>query len=327
MAYTYFGSPFDSYENNEQMSETDDIFNFYEEENKKCILKMINVLKDKVIKSNNKELNIEVGVTIVHSICSLKCDICQDFPNQDVHLWYLLRIKTRDTTVVYVDLCYDRTYEDWNDYLENNTLPKGFLFYPQSGIYEEENYLSQNLTPPSRTGNKILSGIDLFGDLTNLVSGVLLAGGMVFPIMAPVLIPTAATIGTCSAWSIGRQVSKLNNLNKHNQSLVGKDACKHWMTLGISTLGVITAPLNAGVRTLELGTSTVMTTNFGKALSIIQKGSAITQCSLDVIRLTIRVINKDLSFKDLYSLRLDVFVVMGLLLPVSRILQIVEVRL
>lgn len=334
MAYTFYGFPFNEVtaeENNDGVqheinSMNDNIFDYYKEDEKQKIIDMIKIINEKVIKKNVDR--IHVGSTIIHSICKMKCNVCQDFPTKDIHQWFLLRVKLDSQKVAYIDLLHGRTYKNWNDYIENNTLPKGYMFYPQSGFYEESAYLIQNLTPPSRKSEKILSSFDLVGKVATFASGILLGSSFIFPIMAPVLLPTAVTCGSFSAWEVGRQISKLSDLGGHNESLVGKKAVNEWTNLAIATLGVITAPLNATIRTLELSNSAIMASKMGKSLSILQKGACITQCSLEVIRLTANVMNKNkkVTLKDIIGLRLDLFIVTGSLLSIKYIQGLIEVR-
>lgn len=323
MAYTYFGYPFDE---DDEIDETnDDLFSYYSNETKKIISDMCDTIKNKIIKQNIS--HIEVGITITHSFCLNKCPVCHCFPAQDIHQWYLVRIKLNNSEVCYIDLHQSRTYKNWNDYIQNNSLPKGIMFYPQSGFYEESHYLSKNVTPASRTSKKILNSLDLVGKAATFSSSILLASGLVFPVMAPVLLPASITIGSLSAYEAGRQISKLTDLSQHNQSLVGKEANKLWFDLGISALGVVTAPMTTALRSLQLSESAVMATRLGKSLTILQKSICITQCSLEMLRFTISVKKKSkFTLEDIMTLRLDLFVVLGSLLPISIIQDLIVVR-
>lgn len=333
MAYNYFGSPFEALENEEEINKYDEncdsIFGYYKKEVQMCVLNMVKVIKDNFTDSTpTMYQNIEVGFTLTHSICKDQCDICHKFPEQDVHQWYLLRIKYDSNKVGYIDLNHERTYKNWKDYIKNNTLPKGYIFYPESGYYEEANFLFKNITPLLRAQEKVITKVDLVGKIANFASAIVLGCGMIFPIMAPVLIPSGIASGSLSAYDACRQICKLTDMVRHNQPLIGKAAADCWRDLAISVLGVITAPLNSVTKTLELGNSTIMATKLGKSLSIIQKSACITQCSLEVFRFAVIVMDKktNLSWKNLIELRLDIFVVVGTLFPIIYIQQIVEVR-
>lgn len=326
MAHIYFKS---SFNNDEKISENIDdahIFEYYRDEEKQCILDMYKIIIENVIQ--RRYSNIEVGVTISHSICKMKCEVCQNFPYKDIHQWYLIRLKLNHVDVSYIDLVHGRTYKSWEDYIENNTLPKGYMFYPESGYYEEKHYLFQNLTPPSRKTEKILSCLDLVGTVANFASGILLTGGSIFTVMSPTFIPLSLTITSFSAYDAGRQLAKLRDISQHNQSLVGTKSVEHWINLTISALGVITAPINVVLRSLEITKAVVLTSDLGKSLSVVQKGVCITQFSLEIVRLTVNIINNSVqvSITDLMALRLDLFIVIGSLLPINYIQDILEVR-
>lgn len=322
MAYTYFGYPF--IENEEINESNDDLFSYYSNEIKELITDMCDIIKTKMIKQCDS--NIEVGITITHSVCAIKCDVCNNFPDQDVHQWYLIRIKLNNLNVSCIDLHHGRTYNNFEDYINNNSLPKGILFCSVSGYYEESDYLSSYLTPPSKTSEKILSGLDIFGKAATFSSSILLASGLVFPVMAPVLIPASITIGSISAYDAGRHIYKLADLSQHNQSLISKKASKIWFDLGISTLSVVTAPMTTALKTLQLSESALMASRLGKSLTILQSSVCITQCSLEVIRLSMIIKQEKLTMRDLMSLRLDLFIVIGSVLPITFFQNIMEVR-
>jgi len=322
MAYTYYGSPFSSSEDNE-ISTNDDIFEYYKAEEKLHILTMVKVIKQNIIKKNVS--NLDVGTTFTHSICKMKCDVCHNFPDKDIHQWRLLRIKLDNTDVVYIDLYYERTYRDWSDYKDNNTLPQGFMFYPESGYYEESKYLIQNLTPCSRKKERILSSVDLVGRASTFVSGILLTGGLLFPIMAPVLLPASFVAGSFSLWDFGRQVNILTDIVQHDQPLFSKNTAEHWSNLAIAALGLITAPMNATLKTLQLTKSEFLATNIGKSLCLVQKGTCIVQCSFEFFRFFVKINDGKFTLKDVMLFRLDLFVVLGFLLPIFEIENILKV--
>lgn len=321
MAYTYFGSPFSASEISEITN--NDIFEYYKSEEKLCILDMVKIIKQNIFQ--NSVSNIDVGFTFTYSICKMNCDICHNFPDQDVHEWRLLRVKLDYTNVVYIDLHHKRTYRDWNDYKDNNILPKGFMFFPELGYYDESKYLLQDLTPQSRKNETILSYIDLIGHATGFTSGILIAGGMLFPVMAPVLIPASIAAGSCSLWDIGRQLRNLADIVQHNQSLFSIDTTEHWCNLAIAALGLITAPMNAGLKTIKSSKPAFFTTNIGKSLCLIQRGTCIAQCSFEFLRFFMKINSDKFTLKDVMLFRLDLFVVLGVLLPIIEIEEILKV--
>lgn len=324
-AYTYFGSPIPVVEITDSLLESNDIFNLYNQEEKTFIINMIKIIKKNIIKHKNENSEIQVGITITHSVCINKCDYCQHFPEQDIHKWYLLRIQTGNNQVVYIDFQHERTYKNWDDYLENNTLPEGYMFFPLSGYYNEENNLASNLTPPSRISNKIIRNVDLVGKLVNSASSALLASAWLFPVLTPVIIPSAVSVAACSVYSTGRQVSKLSDISEHNESLVSSKACKVWLELIVSSLGIISAPMNT---TCQLSKSALLTSNLEKTLFAIKKGVFITQSSLELFQLGWRFKdeNYQMSFQDFLTIRLDLLLVLGKLVPLNFICILFTVR-
>lgn len=325
IAHSYYGSPKIEDDEFNIGNSSDKIFMHYKKKDKTCVLNIIKKIQNNFMEPYVNK--IDVGFTLVHSICKNKCNVCHNFPDQDIHQWLLLRIKLNSKKVIYIDLYHNRTYRDWNDYIKNNTLPNGYMFYPESGFYDEAKYLSQNITPSSSLKNKILSCIDVFGTSAMFSSCIVLSVGTVFPIMAPILIGSAATVVSASVWDIGRQICRLSDMGSHNQSLLSSQASRYWLNLSLSVLGVITAPVNATVRTMEMANSAILSTKYGKSLLIFQKGACLSQCSLELIRIfTNFKYNDKITFSDFLSFRLDLFVVTGTLFPMRYIQVLFKVR-
>jgi len=308
---------------NNEICTNGDLFENYISEIKLCILDMVSIINNNIIKKHVPY--IEVGFTFTHSICKKECDVCHQFPNKDVHEWRLLRIKLENTNVAYVDLHHKRTYKDWNDYKDNNNLPEGYLFFPEFGFYDEAKYLIQDLTPCSKEIETIVNTIDLVGRVTNFTSGILMCGGLLFPIMSPVVIPMSLVSSTCSLWDFGRQIHHLTDIFQHNQSLFDKNSSEYWCNLMIATLGVITAPMIGIIKKLEMTNVAFMRGNIGKSLSLIQKGACVMQSSFEVVRIFTKINDSQFTLMDIMLLRLDLFLVLGSLLPIFEIEEILKV--
>lgn len=320
MAYVYFGSPNTECENT---NGPDDLFSCYTVEEAAHISNIIDNVNNNIIKSKK---TIEVGITFTHSICKNICEVCWDFPNKSIHQWCLFRIKLNDD-ITYIDPHHIRTYESWSDYLNSNNLPKGIMFYPELGCYDESKLLIRSITPASRTFAQVLDDIDLFGNVMNFISGVFIAGGLMFPMLAPVVIPSAVVSASSSIYSATRSVSKITDLVQHNEPLSSTKGYHHIMDLGISILGTVTA-LGNGMRVVsEFKSSALVLNNFRRSLSTINAGACILQCTMEVVTLSLRIINKNkLTIRDFITLRLDLFVAIGILWPIQRIINVFEVR-
>ncbi|XP_050441976.1 uncharacterized protein LOC126846517 isoform X2 [Adelges cooleyi] len=334
IAYTYLGSPF---QNNDEINEellesingSSELFNQYTDNQKQHILKISRTIKNVIVKDQCDSITIDVGKTIVFYICKEKYENWKIFFEKDIQQSDILRIRINKSQTFYYDLKANRLYKSWGKYLENNTLPEGYMFYPMSGIYNEACYLQRKLTPSSNVTKKILNGLDVVGKVSSVTSCALLVGGIFVPVMAPVLLPAAAVAAGSSAWDAGRQINSLVDRGQHNQSLSDAEAGKHWLNLTISTLGVITAPLTAGVKTLELSGSSIIASKFGKPLLMLKNGACITQCSLNIIGITSDVVysvkKKKLWLKMLSYLQLDLFDVTGKWMSWSTVKNIFDI--
>lgn len=327
MAYTYFGYPDTTINTN---SEEPNIFKLYKNDEQVCIMDMCKIIdyKLKKIAQNHNNLKhlkeveeIQVGITMVHSTCKSKCEVCKSQEEPYAHTWYLLRIK-KNKNEIYVDLSHKRTYKDFNDYIENNELPSGLMFFPKSGIYDECNYLESKLTPPSRTKGFVLNSLDKISKWLSGSAGLILGAGMFLPILPSMLLTSSAVIVTSACgYDICRKASRLTNFVRHDRSLVSGEAMNHWLDLAISVMGTITAPLSAIEKRMGLE-------GYRRSLTFLQKGVYVAQVSLEVIRCSWKILNdgKRITVKDIISLRLDLFIVVGSLLPISFVREVLEVR-
>jgi len=268
---------------------------------------------------------------MVHSICKKKCDSCQSFPNKDIHKWLLLRLKLISDKLIFIDFQNSRTYTGWNEYMENNNLPAGFMFFPKSGFYDASKTLYQNITPASKTTETVLKTADIISYVSGCVGGIILACGSIFLVGTPVgigLTVMASTVTTVSSsYQFGRSVQKLIDMFKHDLTKSVTNSCKRWIDLVISAIGVIVAPLHAFAAIACEVNSTIQSTQ--KTLTIFRKTACITQCTLEVFRATLDFIdnNYKITLESMLKLRLDVFIVTGSLMAPSYIADILKVRI
>lgn len=320
MAYSYFGNP--NIQND--IEDDTDIFELYKENEKECIIDMFEIIKRRIIKRASK---VMVGITMVHSICKENCKYCYSGKKMLTHVWLLLRIKN-EQSVVYIDVYHMRTYKDFNDYVQNNELPPGFMYFPKSGMYEEKEYLLTELTPPSRKVESVMSTLDSVGTIINFAGGAVITAGLFYTVATPILISTSIAAATACTYDVYRQTRSLSRINEHNGSLLCRQSIEHWLNLGISLLGTVTAPLGAASRVIETqGLKAGKIFKFGRSFNPFQKGLYITQQSLEIIRFFVKVINKkEVTIKNLLELRLDLFVVTGFLQPINHVRKIISVR-
>lgn len=306
---------------------SEDIFKFYKKEIQKKILNMEKVLKEKFIEPSINN-NIEVGITMVHSICKNKCqklpNTCQDFPNKDIHSWKLIRLNAINNKCIFVDFLQNRTYDDWDQYLEKNDLPEGFMFYPISGFYDASKELHQTITPASKISEKVLKFGDKIADISCYSSGIILSCGLIFPLAVPIILVTAGTSILSASYTVYRQINRLVDMYRYNNQL-GVECLKHWIELAIAAIGVIAAPFHTLAAISQEVNSVFMTT--GKALTIFRRSTCITLCTLEVFRATLDFIdnNFEITSENVLKLRLDFFILTGVVMCPSYIKHVLKI--
>lgn len=329
LAYTYYKypSPSNEIENNnyEDHNNSEKIFQLYKDEFKKNIGKLYEVLEKEHIEPGHYS-NIDVGVTIIHSICKNKCDTCHNFPAKDIHKYILIRLKFIDKCI-YIDIKNSRNYSGWDQYLENNDLPEGFMFYPISGLYDGSKTLHQNITPASKTKEHILKCVD-YASFGSISAGfITTACGCIFTLAAPITLAASVLFFGGSLFQIYRNIDKLADMYKHKYDLSGSTPWILWTNLAISTLGVLVAPCHA----LAAVTSEINTTiqSFSRALTIIRKSGCIAQCTLEVFRAALEFIDNDFKItpENVLKLCLELFIVKGTLMSSSYIKDILKVSI
>jgi hypothetical protein len=89
----------------------------------------------------------------------------------------------------FIDSC-GRVYEEWQDYLEYNTIPECVLCYPRNGVYSAVNgavEIDFRVSPAGRTGTKVLQGLDIGGTVLSVGAAGALIAGLFLPVAFPVV--------------------------------------------------------------------------------------------------------------------------------------------
>lgn len=331
IAHLYHGHPSPSNaiidKSYEEENSSEELFKLYKNEIKKKILKICELLEEKC--NHCPFSNIEVGMTMTHSMCKKKCDICQNFPKSDIHCYLLLRLKLFDNKLIFIDFRNSRTYTSWDDYIENNNLPEGFMFYPKSGFYDPSKTLYQTITPASKLTEKVLKTIDIASCVSLFVGYAIRVCGFIFTISSPIALGITLSgstiVSVASTYQAGRQVQHLIDMFSRNISN-GIECYSRCMNLAISAIGALAAPIEA-IAAIKGVNSTVKST--GKGLAIFQKSAYITQCTLEVFRATLDFINDNfkITLENVLKLRLDLFIVTGCLMRPSLIKDLLKVSI
>jgi hypothetical protein len=88
---------------------------------------------------------------------------------------------------VFIDSC-GRVYKDWQDYLDNNTIPESVLCYPRNGVYSAVNAAVEvefGISPAGRRGAKLLQNLDTVADCFDTVAKGYLTVAMFLPVALP----------------------------------------------------------------------------------------------------------------------------------------------
>lgn len=335
LAFIHYGHPIPrntifekSYED---AHNSEEIFNLYQKEIKQKALDMYEILKKRYFNLGIFTLNIEVGNTMIHSICKKECDICHNFPKKDIHSLMLIRLKLKDGKLIFIDFVNSRIYCGWDEYLEDNNLPEGYMFYPKSGLYDASKSLYQNITPASKKLEKVFKAADMASHISMWTGGILVIGSsLMFPLAVPInfgiTLAMSALSAVTSSFQMFRGTQKIVDMFKHDVYTSGSEACKKWADLAIAAIGFITAPIYAITAIKELN-STVQSSS--KAITIFKKSACFTQCTLVVIRATLGFIdsNFEITLENVLKLRLDVFITTGALMLSSNIRHILGVSI
>lgn len=318
MAFIYFGPP-----EYKDCDESHDIFSFYEQKKKKRISVIFNIINEKIIKF--KSGTIKVGITITYSICEDKCDdslVKHNYYNKyKIHKWILLRVQL-DDDIVYIDLHFNRTYTNWKDYLENNNLPIGIMFYPEKGYYDESKYLNFNITPASKKIKKNLKTIDKLVNTGDFISNLFVIGGIAFPIFQPIIVPMCATSVILNTYLSSRSYFKILDLKQHNQ-LNSTEGNLQIIDFLFSLFGTATNLGNG----LKLTSRFTNLTKMRKSLLTIQAGTNILRCSTEILRISIKIKNNlYLTTQDFIEISLHLFIAVGTILPIQKIREMIKVR-
>ncbi|VVC37619.1 Domain of unknown function DUF4781 [Cinara cedri] len=190
------------------------------------------------------------------------------------------------------------------------------MFYPPSGYYEESKCLEHTLTPASDIIWKTIKKIEIAGNVVNVVSNVCMAGGIIFPKFAPLLVPSAIIGITANMITVTRSVEKIVDLKMHKESLTSSLGCQYLLDLVISLLSTANT-IGNGVKVVsELKISKMLFSRMGnttiKTLSTINSGVCVLDSSVEAMSLSMQIKNRrKLIIKDLMALRLDLFLATG----------------
>lgn len=128
-----------------------------------------------------------------------------------------------------------RFYGNWNDFLSNNKLYGSKMCYPKDGFYcgdlEGKVVLGFCLTPASTLSGKVKYYADTAASVGSVAAGVC-------TLIPPVAVPGVVVCGVMSFYSFIRSSMEIADRSSHGQSLRDREACRQWMSLAGTTLGL-----------------------------------------------------------------------------------------
>jgi len=149
-------------------------------------LNLINKIFDTIEKSM-KRLKCEENISVsVLSVLAKAGDVYQKFPviNLLTH-----DIDTQQDNNTFIDFC-GRVYENWKDYLKNNTLPNCILCYPKNGVYSAENgtlNVEYGISQAGKGGRKVFRYLDNVSTVLSVVAAVVGIAMWFFTVPLPVV--------------------------------------------------------------------------------------------------------------------------------------------
>ncbi|XP_046384480.1 uncharacterized protein LOC124154663 [Ischnura elegans] len=147
----------------------------------------------------------------------------------------VISVRESDGHIVFYDMeC--RRYEDWNDFLTNNRLPKCLMRYPRDGVYKKRNNwleLEEKESPACGVWNGIREGAYLAAKFIAIVTSV----AADFKSLEPYNQAIAVVSGIANGYIVGDHGLHLYDRAKHGQSISYSDpeAKRHWNSMGRNT--------------------------------------------------------------------------------------------
>ncbi|XP_022198975.2 uncharacterized protein LOC111055974 [Nilaparvata lugens] len=261
IGFSLYGAPTEFTNGNQELT--------YTKEKNEKIEKLVNHILTKNTNSNDTF----IAFVYIH----LRCKDSKKYEGISV----VFRILQGPLTDANIDNYYfmdsnGRNYKDWQDFLEENTLPQCDMCVPKNGIYSEFKgrvELSYVESPSCRLGKKVLNCLDN----TSTVLGVAATGASLAclaPAAAAFAVPLSlgagAAIVASGVYDAGRSIAKLVDCGKHEESLSLKNAKARGLWLGLATS--------------SLGAAATGGRFIGKARSFFKAGEAIIEAESAFLR-------------------------------------------
>uniref|UniRef100_A0AC35TSD8 DUF4781 domain-containing protein n=1 Tax=Rhabditophanes sp. KR3021 TaxID=114890 RepID=A0AC35TSD8_9BILA len=150
----------------------------------------------------------------------------------------------------YIDMSC-RTYKDWTDWKENNTLPIMEYAYPKYGFFSCSAYKEYEFdenrvpnvefgeSPRSSVGSQVARATDITTSIVGLVAGGVMIASMFTPLGPVVMLGSTIAGSSGAAWGFGRSVQRLVDKGTHDEDMTDLESWTHYLSL-------VAAPLSFG---------------------------------------------------------------------------------
>lgn len=181
-----------------------------------------------------------------------------------------------------------RVYNNWNDYVKTNALPKSIIIAPKRGIYNGD-YSNRVIldifcSPKCGIGNTVIRSVDIGSTIAAIgSSGIMIASIMTTAtIAAPVLVGAAAVGIGSAAYSTIRSTFNLVDRHQHEQTLSfgDVDARGNWLGVAGGAAGMASSAISPSISFLArngrtIGVPLQATCNVINASAIAANGAGI----------------------------------------------------
>ncbi|XP_068631805.1 uncharacterized protein [Battus philenor] len=209
----------------------------------------------------------------------------------DIDIWCTAVFKVRKcipTTLntkpcrIYID-DNARVYQDWDSYLQNNTLPKCVMIVPENGEYkgiivegEEAFAVKLTVAPSPSLGLKarVLSSVDTANTVVSLGAVGVLGAAAFTPIGPAFLVGATVATAATGIYGLVRSSIHLNDRRVHEQSIspMNSEAQGSWLNITASSVG-----LAASAATTLLARSAAAGTNLSKTGQVLATSVKVLQ--------------------------------------------------
>ncbi|XP_076233622.1 uncharacterized protein LOC143178711 [Calliopsis andreniformis] len=270
--------------------------------------KVIKKIYDQIIKFGSDSLSNSIYVGVIYNVIlkTIKeSNNDSDKGCNEISLMPVFKIKKLDR-IWFIDND-GRVYENWQDYLQNNKLPKCTMVYPKDGIYQcNSNYKitkqSSNVwvevkdSPACSVKNKVFNICDNVSDVLTIGATIGLGVTSFLTPVGPALAAAGFVTGAVSGtWNVTRKSYQLIDRKKHKEAIspVDKNAFPAWFEI---TSTALTLGTTGGAVLLSRAITK------GKSISNVAK---IVYNSLTIGNLTVKGVNVVYQGYDLIGKRTE----------------------